>query len=344
MRAGRALSAQQSIDDMSETTEPAIRVRDLVKTFQGVQALKGVTFDVMPGQVVGFIGANGSGKTTTMRILTTLDLPDSGGAWMNGYNILENPGKVRRMVGWMPDSYGAYGDVSVLDYLDFYARAYGLKGAERVARVREVMEFADLTLLADRPMKGLSKGMAQRLCFGRALLGDPKLLILDEPAAGLDPKARIEFKNLVQILSKQGATILISSHILSELSEMCDALLFIDQGRIVHHGTADALKQRDEAIASIVDMQVDGAEAALVEWLRVRAGWSIISSGKGSVRATFESGDRKHVAEELRRMIAAGLPIVDFHRQERRLEEVFVDVLRAGAEAMLPPPLPATLN
>src|SRR5690606_14112793 len=243
-----------------------------------------------------FIGANGAGKTTTMRMMATLEIPDAGHIEVNGWDVANRPREVRQSIGWMPDNYGAYSHVTVLDYLDFYARACGLRGGERKQRVEEVMQFADLEPLADRPMNGLSKGMAQRLCFGRALLQDPPVLILDEPAAGLDPKARLEFKKLVQILARKGTTNFISSHILSELGEMCDTLLFIDAGRIVHHGTAAMLQERSGAGACIVDIQVHGEEGALVEWLSMHPGWKLVARAKGGVRAEYETPDREQLS------------------------------------------------
>jgi ABC-2 type transport system ATP-binding protein len=323
------------------STEAIIREREVTKGFDNVQAVRGVTFDVPKGQVIGFIGANGAGKTTTMRMMATLEIPDSGSIYVGKWNVLEHPAEVRKLIGWMPDSYGAYSHVTVFDYLDFYARSCGLKGDQRRKKMAEVMEFADLGPMEDRPMNGLSKGMAQRLCFGRALLQDPEVLILDEPAAGLDPKARIEFKNLVNILRRRGTTIFISSHILSELSEMCDSLLFIDQGRIVHHGTADSLQHRDATDSCIIDIMVCGEEQKLVDWILMHPGWTLVSQGRGGVRAEYEASDRDQVASELRRMIMDGVPVSDFHRQERRLEDIFVDVLkRNNGVGMQPPPLP----
>lgn len=323
-------------------SDPVIQVENVWKSFNDTVAVRGISFAVERGQVVGFIGANGAGKTTTMRMMTTLEEPDSGSIRIAGWDVVENPEKVRRLVGWMPDSYGAYSYVTVLDYLDFHARACGYRREERKRRVEEVMDFADLGPLANRPMNGLSKGMAQRLCFGRALLTDPSILVLDEPAAGLDPKARLEFKNLVNLLAKKGATILISSHILTELAEMCTSLLFIDAGQIVHHGTAEALDRQGEGSRTcVVDIDVAGSEEALVEWLSMHPGWRLISRGRESVRAEFETADRETLATQLRRMVQDGVAVADFHRQERRLEEVFVDVLRDGARTLHPPPLPA---
>lgn len=321
--------------------DAVIQVRNLEKAFDGLQAVRGLSFDVVRGQVVGFIGANGAGKTTTMRMMATLEVPDAGSMTIGGWNVVEHPHEVRRLIGWMPDAYGGYPHVTVFDYLDFHARACGFRGAERARRVREVMDFADLTSLAERPMNGLSKGMGQRLCFGRALLQDPPVLILDEPAAGLDPKARIEFKNLVQILARKGTTIFISSHILSELGEICDTLLFIDRGQLVHHGSADALRN-DHGAVSIIDIQVQGSDAPLVEWLSMKPGWTLLSRSQTAVRAEFASTEREQVAEQLRRMIQDGIAVTDFHRQERRLEEIFVAVLKkTDGAAQTPPPLPS---
>ena len=196
------------------TSRPFLKVHDLARAFGGVKAVDGVSFELVAGQVAGLIGANGAGKTTTMRILATLDLADRGTIRLGGVDIVEYPNEVRRRIGWMPDHFVAYKDTAVSDYLDFFARAHGLHGAELERRVAEVADFTDLVPLADRPMDKLSKGQTQRLCLARTLLNDPEFLILDEPAAGLDPMARLEFKNLVRVLRDCGKTILISSHIL----------------------------------------------------------------------------------------------------------------------------------
>ena len=326
---------------MSE--EMIIQVEEVRKAFGGVQAVNGVSFEITKGHVVGFIGANGAGKTTTMRMMATLELPDSGKITVNGWDVANRPHEVRKSIGWMPDNYGAYTHVSVLDYLDFYARACGFRGADRKRRVEEVMEFADLGPLAERPMNGLSKGMAQRLCFGRALLQDPPVLILDEPAAGLDPKARLEFKNLVQILARKGTTIFISSHILSELGEMCDTLLFIDAGKVVHHGTAQMLQERTGVGACVVEILVHGPEAPLLQWISMQPSWKLVSQLRGGARAEYELPDREQLAGQLRRMIQDGIQVTDFHRQERRLEEIFVDVVRESNGSRVPPPPLPTL-
>lgn len=307
--------------------EPVVSVRNLERRFDSVHAVRGVSFDIQRGQVVGFIGANGAGKTTTMRMMATLEIPTAGRIRICGYDVVNHPTEVRRHIGWMPDSYGTYGCVTVHEYLDFYARAFGFRKQEREQRVAEVMEFTDLAPIADRMMDKLSKGMAQRLCLGRTLLHDPEVMILDEPAAGLDPKARLEFKHLVRLLAGEGKTIFISSHILSELSEMCDTLLFIDAGKIIHYGAADTLLEHDTKSAAIVDVQVAGDPAPLADWAKLSPGVELIEVRKDGARLSFDPGGPETLSIQLRRMLDAGIPVVDFHRSSRRLEDAFVEIL-----------------
>lgn len=306
---------------------PVVSVRDLRRTFASVEAVRGISFDILPGQVVGFIGANGAGKTTTMRMMATLDLPTAGTITVAGHDVVSDPGAARRRIGWMPDAYGTYDHTTVFEYLDFFARSYGYRGDDRAARVDDVMAFADLHPIADRMMNQLSKGMGQRLCLGRTLLHDPEVLILDEPAAGLDPKARVEFKNLVRLLAAEKKTIFISSHILSELGEMCDTLLFIDAGRIVHHGSADSLLQ-DTATVALIDIRVHGDPATIANWVALNPDVTLVETKREGARVAFERSDPEAIAAQLRKMISDGVPITDFHRENKRLEDAFVDLLK----------------
>ena len=324
--------------------EPIVEVRDLDRRFAQVHAVKGISFDILPGQVVGFIGANGAGKTTTMRMMATLERPSGGSIRIAGHHVVREPAAVRQVIGWMPDNYGTYANMNVFEYLDFFARAYGLRSAQRRARVEEILDFADLTPLADRPINKLSKGMGQRLCFGRMLLPDPQFLILDEPAAGLDPKARIEFKNLVRILAQQGKTLFISSHILSELGEMCDTLLFIDSGKIVYHGAAEQLRRGNQttpnglaSTVQIIDISLTGDPAPLLDWLSLRPGIKLLDKRRDGARLELSAGDDETLAILLKQMITDGLPLTEFHRVERKLEDAFVDMVRG---LQTPPPLP----
>lgn len=344
---------------------PIIEVANLYRSFGTVHAVRGISFNIYPGQVVGFIGANGAGKTTTMRMMASLELPTFGRISIAGYDVVAYPNEVRKRVGWMPDSYGTYDNMTVEEYLDFYARAYGFKGEERERRVREVMEFTDLVSIRERLMDKLSKGMGQRLCLGRTLLHDPAVLILDEPAAGLDPKARIELKNLIRLLAEEGKTIFISSHILSELGEMCDTLLFIDAGRLVHHGSQESLL-RHQGTTAIMDVLVSGSPQALLDWIDCNPGVALVSEIRRGARVEIElpqnrqddlspvtpgapvdaeEGDRAYLAYMLRKMIQEGVEVMDFHRQERKLEDAFVDMLSRvnaakQAVAQTPAPLP----
>lgn len=322
---------------MSE--EVILEARHLRRSFEKVHAVQDVSFSVQKGQVVGFIGANGAGKTTTLRMLATLDSPDEGSINILGWDALNYPDKVRGVLGWMPDNYGTYNNVTVAEYLDFYARAYGYHGAARKKHVEEIMAFTELLSIQDRLMHTLSKGMGQRLCLGRALINDPALLLLDEPAAGLDPKARIEFKNLIRILSQQGKTILISSHILSELGEMCDSLLFIDKGLIVHHGSSETLRRGDSDYFRL-EIEVSGAPERLLEWAALQPGLKLVETTNRGARFDFAMKEQDDLVQLLRRAVAEGIPICDFHRQERRLEDAFVDLLKKSNAAL--PPLPTS--
>lgn len=324
----------------------ALKVNNLYRYFGTLQAVNGVTFEIPHGSVCGFVGANGAGKTTTMRILATLDYPTLGTAEVCGINVVHRPAEVRRLIGWMPDSFGNYEHMTVLEYLDFYARALGYKGKERRQRIQEVMDFTDLVPLADRFSNKLSKGMTQRLGLGRALLHDPQVLVMDEPAAGLDPKARVELKHLIRVLAQEGKTIFISSHILSELGEMCDSLLFINNGRIVHHGDAETLKRGSDSIGGVLyDVQIDGDPQSVSDWCVLQPNVEFLEARKHGGRIRIDTQDPAKAADILARMIKDGLRITEFHREQRNLEDAFIDILgrlESGKEAITPPPLPAS--
>ena len=305
-----------------------LQVSNLSKTFGSLKAVDRISFQINRGQVVGLIGSNGAGKTTTMRMLATIDPIESGSILINGLDVESFPEKVRPLIGWMPDYFHAYNNTSVREYLDFFARAYDLPPSLILDRIREVMDFTELTELEDRLINKLSKGQTQRLCLARTLISDPQLLILDEPAAGLDPKARLEFRNLVQLLKEKGKTMLISSHILSELGEMCDSLIFMDKGQIVHDGDKKELLHRQDNGNYVYEIRlVNNVTEPLENWLTVHPGWSIQSVSDGVVHASFSANDESEVAEQLR-LMCGELPVVEFHHSTRLLEEVFVDILR----------------
>lgn len=326
-------------------SDAAIRVHNLYRYFGQLKAVNGISFEIPHGSVCGFVGANGAGKTTTMRILASLDYPTMGVAEICGINVVHHPEQVRRLIGWMPDHFGNYEHMTVLEYLDFYARAFGYDGKERRTRVQEVMEFTDLIPLADRFSNKLSKGMTQRLCLGRSLLHDPQVLIMDEPAAGLDPKARVELKHLIRVLAQEGKTIFISSHILSELGEMCDSLLFVNNGRIVHHGDSESLKQGTDSTGGVLyDVQVVGDPQAVSDWCVINPHVEFLESRKQGGRIRIDTNAPEKAAEALAKMVRDGVRVVDFHKEQRNLEDAFIDMLgridrgeTAQPEAPLPP-------
>lgn len=324
---------------MTESAPPAIEVNNLHRDFGGLKAVDGVSFKIARGSVVGFVGANGAGKTTTMRILATLDYPTRGTIKIDGIDVVQYPAKVRSRIGWIPDSFGTYQHMTVVEYLDFFARALGFHKQERAERIADVMDFTDLHALSSRLINTLSKGMGQRLCLGRALIHDPDVLILDEPAAGLDPKARVELKHLIRILAEEGKTVLISSHILSELAEMCDSLLFINEGRIIHQGTAESLRQNGNG-ATVIKIETHGDPVKLGEWAQMSPNVKLLETLKGGARIEVDSIDPGTIASVLRRMVNDGLPVVGFHREERKLEDAFIDILgEIESKKSSPPPL-----
>src|SRR4029079_1094127 len=238
-----------------QESRPLIELRHLHRYFGPTKAVVDMSFEVYAGEVFGYIGPNGAGKTTSMRILATLDEPTYGDALVDGFSVVDDPDRARRRLGFMPDFFGAYQNVNVTEYLDFFARAYGLRSYERKRAVDYVMEFTLLDQLADKPIDGLSKGMKQRLCLGRTMIHDPAVLILDEPAAGLDPRARIELREMIGRLAELGKTVLISSHILTELAEMCHRVGIIEQGRLLAVGSVDEISASSRATRSEVRMR-----------------------------------------------------------------------------------------
>ena len=319
-------------------------MRGLSRSFDALRALDDVSFDLDAGVIMGFVGPNGAGKTTTMRILATLDTPSAGTVKVDGHSVLERPDAVRPLIGYMPDRQGAYDDTSVWEYLDFFARAYGLRGEARRQRVEEVMAFTGLASLRSKLFSSLSKGMQQRASLARTLLHDPRLLILDEPADGLDPRARIELREMLRALAAQGKAILVSSHILSELSEICDACAIIEQGKLLAVGPVDEVANRaaGHAAAELEIRFVSGErDAALVEHAvrllsaqpavaevtvdggaRVRARLVRPPPGTSAVSADADS------ARLLQVLVGAGLPVCTFHYRRADLEDAFMSVTK----------------
>jgi ABC-2 type transport system ATP-binding protein len=305
-------------------SEPMLQLDGLVRHFDGVRAVDDVSFSVDRGKVLGFIGPNGAGKTTTMRILATLDTPQRGDARVGGVSVVDNPDKVRRIIGFMPDFAGVYANTTVTEYLDFFARAYDLRDAARRQAVENIIEFMGIGELRDRGVEGLSKGLKQRVALGRALIHDPQLLILDEPAANLDPRARIEFRALIRELAADGKTILLSSHILTELAEMCDVIAVIERGKILATGTVQDILEnvRRRRILSVrLATPHEGIERFLLE----QPGILNVHDVAGRLQFEFDGGDEEQVAL-VGRLIAAGFPVLEFSAHSAGLEDLFIEI------------------
>jgi ABC-2 type transport system ATP-binding protein len=304
-----------------------IELRHLHRYFGQTRAVDDVSFRVYRGQVFGYIGPNGAGKTTSMRVLATLDLPTAGDALVDGFSVLNDPDRVRRRLGFMPDYFGTYRNVSVREYLDFFARAYQLRHRQRVEAVDQVMAFTGLDVLADKPTDGLSKGMKQRLCLGRALIHDPAVLVLDEPAAGLDPRARIELRDMIRKLANNGKTILISSHILTELAEICHVVGIIERGRLLAVGTVEEIRRQARQPQNAIQVRLLGTAAALGDWLTRQPQVSQLQVNGDSARF-LHAGPPDAEADLLRSMIEAGFRVVAFGSQQQTLEDVFMQVTK----------------
>jgi ABC-2 type transport system ATP-binding protein len=309
---------------MIRTATPQIELRRLHRVFDQTHAVNDVSFEVYAGEVFGYIGPNGAGKTTSMRILATLDEPTAGDALVDGFSVVDDPDRVRRRLGFMPDYFGTYENVNVREYLDFFARAYGLVGRERSTAIDAVMEFTLLDTLADKPIDGLSKGMKQRLCLGRTMIHNPSVLVLDEPAAGLDPRARIELREMIAQLATAGKAILISSHILTELAEICDKVGIIERGRLLAVGSVAEVSARTQE-QSTVRVRVLRDSERLSGWLTARGDVSELRV-EGDLAMFSHSGDRETEAALLRAMVEAGFPVVEFGAKHKSLEDVFLHV------------------
>ena len=313
-----------------------IQLDNVTRCFGSTRAVDEVSFHVRAGEVFGFIGPNGAGKTTSMKILSTLDTPTSGEAWVDGFSVVDDPDRVRRRLGWMPDGFGTYPNVNCEEYLDFFARSYGLRGNDRRRALTNVMGFTQLDQLANKPVSGLSKGMKQRLCLGRALIHNPKVLILDEPAAGLDPRARIELREMIGALASEGKSLLVSSHILTELAEMCDRVGIIEHGKLLAVGTVEEiLNQRspdeDQTNTTKIEVTLLGDVETAKQWLQSQSGVeSAIATGQAI--EIVVSGDLEFQADLLAALISAGIRVVGYSSKQKSLEDVFLTVTRGRVQ------------
>jgi ABC-2 type transport system ATP-binding protein len=314
-----------------------VRTDGLVKRYDGTLAVAGVNLSVEPGEIFGLVGPNGAGKTTTLRILATLLRPSSGDAEIAGWSVTRNPDQVRRVLGFMPDVFGVYDDMKVWEYLDFFARCYGISAAGRRRMIGDLLELVDLGDKRDAYVQTLSRGMQQRLCLAHALVHDPQILLLDEPASGLDPRARVELRELLRELRSLGKTILISSHILPELEELCTSVAIVDRGQVLAQGRVSDIERRLR-FGAVLRVRVIAEGAALTAAVEHFAADTDVASATLLEDQTIElafRGDDEAAARLLARAVAAGLRVVTFARAASDLEELFLQVTASEHEPVL---------
>lgn len=303
-----------------------IQIQNFSKIYSGFRAVDNLSLKIEKGDVYGFIGPNGAGKTTTIRFLATLLRPTYGDAFIDGHSVRDDPQSVKRIVGYMPDDFGVYHGMTVWEYLDFFAAAYGIQGSPRQRVIDDVLNLLDLGGIRNDYVNGLSRGVRQRLCLAKTLLHNPPVLLLDEPASGLDPRARIFVKGILKELQSMGKTILISSHILSELEDCCNKVGIIEKGRLLASGPVDKILKMIRAsrkIRVVLLEKTADAKSALQKVDKVK---DVFEEGT-NLEFEFE-GDEIQIRDLHREMVSMGLPVVWFQEVPLSLQEAFLRLTR----------------
>ena len=313
------------------TATPTIRTHRLTKQFDNHVAVNHLDLEIDRGEVYGLIGPNGAGKTTLIRMLAAAEEPTTGEIYINGMRFLrgQNNPELKRQLGYLPDDFPLYDDLTVWDYLDYFARLYFLRDPQRSQRLDEVIELVELQQKRNEAIATLSRGMKQRLSLARSIIHNPTLLLLDEPVSGLDPLARVQVRNIIKSLQQQGMTIIISSHILSDLAEICTSIGIMELGNLVESSRLQALYDRSSqdqqqllisTLGKGTDLQVALRQLDLVKEVEVLSDNSAFTS---TVRVQF-AGNLEDSAMLLKSLIEAGIPISDFHRTQETLENIFL--------------------
>ena len=300
-----------------------IEVEHLRKEYGTLVAVKNLSLTLSEGDIFGFIGPNGAGKTTTLKILATLLLPTAGRARIGGYDVVRHPEEVRAIIGYMPDSFGVYDDIKVWEYLDFFAAAYKIPPAKRRQIIDEVLALTDLTGKKDAYVETLSRGMRQRLCLAKTLVHDPQVLLLDEPASGLDPRARVEIKELLKELRRMGKTIMVSSHILPELADFCNKIGIIEQGELIVSGDVQAIVEQVQGGRPLRAAVAAEDLTRAAEWLAQRDDVRGVETDEGELQFHYTGTDP---ADLLRELVLAGIRVRAFGERQTDLEDVFMKV------------------
>ena len=308
-----------------------LTVKHLRKEFSNCVAVDDLSFSIETGEITGFVGPNGAGKTTTMRILSTIDQCTNGIVELDGKSILEYPELARKHIGYVPDSLPSNSDMTVHEYLDFFARAYGLVTPQRQETVAQLEEFTNLVGIKEKYIDSLSKGMKQRVSIARALISDPDFILMDEPAAGLDPRARIELRELLKILCEQGKGILISSHILSELSEICTATVIIEKGELLTSGKIEEVVQKSSSSKRVLQIKTIEPSEMLGKKLILEPMVNKISSIGNSYEFEYEGTDEQ-AADLLAVLVKENYRIISFGFKQQNLESVFMNITKGDVQ------------
>src|SRR5436305_397199 len=309
---------------------PAVQTYGLTRMYGNIAALSGMDLTVNKGDLFGFIGSNGAGKTTTLRILATFLAPSAGTAQILGHDVVRDADAVRHVIGYMPDFFGVYKDMEVTEYLDFFGACYKIPTAQREKTVNDVLELVGLSEKKGALIGALSRGMQQRLGLARVLIHDPQLLLLDEPASGLDPRARIEMMAILQELQKMGKTIIISSHILSELQTLCNRVAIIEKGKLIYSGPVQGVRDQ-MSTGRIIWVRVTTDQARALEILKTRPEITEATAVDGQLRITLldHETDQSIIADDL---VKNGLRLTGLWEEELGLEEVFMRVTRGETQ------------
>lgn len=303
-----------------------LEIKDLYKRYGKFTALNGLNLEIEKGELFGFVGPNGAGKTTTMRIMAGLLKADSGSVVIDGIDAVKDPDKIKEKIGYMPDFFGVYDNLKAMEYMEFYASIYGIEGLEAKELCRDLMKLVNLEDKEDFYVDSLSRGMKQRLCLARSLVHNPELLILDEPASGLDPRARFEMKEILKNLSSMGKTIIISSHILPELAEMCTSIGIVEHGKMVVKGTVDDIMAQLSASNPLFIRFASGKQEA-IRLLKENPLIESISIQEDSVAVGFRGGAEEE-AHLLAGLVSAGIGVCQFGREEGSLESLFMQLTK----------------
>jgi len=309
---------------------PAVQTFGLTRLYGNITALDRLDLTVNKGDLFGFIGSNGAGKTTTLRILATFLAPSAGTAQILGRDLLREADAVRHVIGYMPDFFGVYKDMEVTEYLDFFGACYKIPTAQREKTVNDVLELVGLTEKKGALIGALSRGMQQRLGLARVLIHDPQLLLLDEPASGLDPRARIEMMAILQELQRLGKTIIISSHILSELQTLCNRVAIIEKGRLIYSGAVQGVRDQVSQ-GRVVWVRVSTEQSQAIDLLKARKEVAEVAPADGEIKVTLAGPDIEHsiVADIL---VHGGAKLIELREDEVGLEEVFMRVTRGETQ------------